>query len=289
MEPAALSFLRSMYDAPAREYPSPPRPEAELVARIAAGGPALVALSGGVDSSVVAALAHEALGSRAIAVTLEGPAVARAEVERARRVARSIGIGHTVLSVDPLEREEYRANPSDRCYWCRAVETTRLRAFGSRQHVVQYLDGVQVDDLSDDRPGLRAMNEAGFLHPLVWGGWSKSTVRDSARRRGLPNWDQPSDACLASRVAHGEPITPDLLRRIEAAEGVLLALGFRRVRVRVSRGTARIEVGSDEVDRAVAAPLAAEIVGEVRRFGFDRVTIDPRGYRGGSRELPVVR
>jgi len=270
--------------------PVPPfRSEPEIVAHIAAGGPALVALSGGVDSSLVAAFAAEALGASAVAVTLEGPAVARSEVARARRVAAAIGIDHVVLPIDPLENPEYRANPTDRCYHCRTVETGALRAFGEPRRIAQYLDGVHVGDLADDRPGLRAMEEAGFHHPLVWGGWTKSTVRESAQRRGLPNWDQPSDACLSSRVAHGDPISAELLRRIESAEAVLLERGFRRVRVRVARGAARIEVGPDEVDRLSAPPLSDEIAERIRALGFSSVTIDPRGYRGGADALPMVR
>jgi len=261
-----------------------PRPESEIVARIASGGPALVAMSGGVDSSVVAALAAEALGAHALAVTLEGPAVARAEVDRARAVARAIGIEHAVLAVDPLERVEYRANPSNRCYFCRSVETATLRDFGGRRGVEQYLDGVHVGDLAEDRPGLRAMDEAGFVHPLLWGGWTKSDVRRAARERGLPNWDQPSDACLSSRVAPGEPITIELLRRVEAAEAVLLERGFRRVRVRVAGRGARIEVGEEELERLRGSSLAEEIVARVSALGFAPVTIDPRGYRGSLAE-----
>ncbi len=260
----------------------------EVVTRIAAGGPALVALSGGVDSSLVAALAVEALGPSAVAVTLAGPAVGRAEVEAARSVASSLGIAHEVVSVDPLERPEYRANPTDRCYFCRSVETASLLAFGRRRGLVQYLDGVQVDDLSDDRPGLRAMDEAGFFHPLAWAGWTKADVRAEARLRGLPNWDRPSDACLSSRVAHGDPITAELLRRVEAAEAVLLGRGFRRVRVRVRANGARVEVDPGEVARLSTEPLATEVVRELRALGFDPVSVDPRGYGASRRATPEV-
>jgi len=284
---AALCAALPMYRPPP-EPPASKRAEREIVARIAAGGPALVAMSGGVDSALVAAFAREALQAEAFAVTLEGPAVARREVDRAREVARAIGIEHVVLRVDPLERAEYRENPDDRCYHCRAVETARLREIGGRRHVAQYLDGVHLGDLSDDRPGLRAMEEAGFVHPLVWARWSKPDVRDAAHRRDLPNWDQPSDACLASRVPHGEPISAELLRRIEAAEGSVLELGFRRVRVRASHGGARIEVDPDEVSRAASGTLAPEIEARVRALGFAPVTIDARGYRGGASELPVL-
>jgi pyridinium-3,5-biscarboxylic acid mononucleotide sulfurtransferase len=254
------------------------RPERELVAELAEGGPALVALSGGVDSALVASLAHEALGPRAIAVTLSGPAVSAAELERARAVAAAVGIAHRVVAADPLARAEYRANPSNRCYFCRSVETAALREVGRRLGTAQYLDGVHVDDLGDDRPGLRAMDEAGFVHPLLRAGWRKTDVRQAARRRGLPNWDQPSDACLASRVAHGEPISEPLLRRIEAAEAELRGDGFRQVRVRVRGDRARIEVGPDEVARLAEPERARRVARRLEELGFASVTIDPRGY-----------
>jgi pyridinium-3,5-biscarboxylic acid mononucleotide sulfurtransferase len=264
------------------------RTDAEIVAHLREGGPALVALSGGVDSAVVAALAYEALGRSAVAVTLTGPSVSEREVGRARALAEAVGIGHVVLEADPLARTEYRENRPDRCYFCRTVETERLRAFGDPRAVRQYLDGVHLDDLTEDRPGLRAMNEAGFLHPLLWAGWTKADVRAAARARGLPNAEQPSDACLASRIAHGDPISAELLGRVEAAEAVLLALGFRRVRVRVRGNDARIEVDPDEVARLLADPTAPQVERQVRSLGFDSVTLDPYGYRGTPRGAPAA-
>ncbi|HTW56151.1 MAG TPA: ATP-dependent sacrificial sulfur transferase LarE [Thermoplasmata archaeon] len=259
-----------------------------VVDRIARGGPTLVALSGGVDSGLVAALAFEALGAGAVAATIESSAVSAAERDRARAVARRIGIRHVAIVADPIDRPEYRANPPDRCYHCRAVETGALVAWGRAEGIRQYLDGVHRDDLADDRPGLRAMNEAGFLHPLLWADWGKTEVRAVARARGLPNWDQPSDACLASRVAPGEPISPELLRRIETAESVVAAHGFRRVRVRVRGGAARVEVDPDDVARLTADPTAAAIVAGVRAAGFESVTLDPRGYGQRPPALRVV-
>ena len=264
------------------------RSASEIVDHIRRGGRAVVALSGGVDSSLVASLAFEALGPAATAVTLRGPAVSRSELERAARVAATIGIDHCVLGVDPLANAQYRENREDRCYHCRSVETTVLRAFGAHRAVEQYLDGVQHDDLADERPGLRAMDEAGFLHPLVWAGWGKSEVRSEAQRRGLPNWDQPSDACLASRIAHGEPVTAELLAKVEAAESLLLTQGFRRVRVRVDRGNARIEVDPSELPRLLEEPTASAMLASVRAVGFRSATIDPRGYHGMSSGLRVV-
>lgn len=263
------------------------RPEEEIVGHLRAGGSALVALSGGVDSALVTAWAREALGPSSVAVTLAGPAVARSEVERATRVAAAIGIRHEVIEVDPIERAEYRANPSNRCYFCRSVETAVLRDRGAALGVRQYLDGVQTDDLGDDRPGIRAMDEAGFIHPLVWAGWGKTAVREAARRRSLPNWDQPSDACLASRVAHGVPISAELLARVESAEAFLLARGYRRVRVRVSGTSARVEVGPDEVARAVRPSESGPILSHLRTLGFESVSVDPRGYHGAA--VPAER
>lgn len=257
------------------------RPEEEVVTRLRAGGPALVALSGGVDSSLVAAFAVQALGPTAVAVTLSGPAVARAEVERARRVAAFLGIAHEVLPVDPLAREEYRANPTNRCYFCRTVETAVLRGYGDSRGVQQYLDGIHLDDLSDDRPGLRAMDDAGFVHPLVWAGWTKADVRRAARARALPNHDQPSDACLASRVAHGQPISREVLAQVEAAEAFVQARGFRRVRVRVHGRSARVEVDPAEVFRLTTEPVAGEVRSALRALGFELVALDPRGYGHG--------
>lgn len=231
---------------------------------------------------MVAALAREALGTAAVAVTLAGPAVSSIEVARARKVAASLGIEHEVVPVDPVADSRYRANPMNRCFFCRSIETAVLRSFGATRDIAQYLDGIQLDDLSDDRPGLRAMDEAGFRHPLVWAGWTKADVRAEARARGLPNWDWPSDACLASRIVHGEPISRLLLARVEAAESLLHGRGFRRVRVRVSGGAARIEVDPEEVGRLMAEPMASEVLGAVRALGFEPVTIDRRGY-GHSR------
>jgi pyridinium-3,5-biscarboxylic acid mononucleotide sulfurtransferase len=264
------------------------RPELEIVRELRAGGACLVALSGGVDSALVAALAHDALGPDSLAVTLAGPAVARTEVERAAQVARAVGIEHLIVEIDPLARAEYRANPSDRCYFCRSIETEELRRVGGARAVRQYLDGIHLDDLGEDRPGIRAMDEAGFVHPLARSGWTKADVRAAARARSLPNWDAPSDACLASRVAQGEPITRALLARIEAGEAWLRSQGFRRVRVRARSGVARVEVDPDEVVRLLEEPMAARVRAELGTLGFAHVDLDERGYHGTGPTLRVI-
>jgi pyridinium-3,5-biscarboxylic acid mononucleotide sulfurtransferase len=266
----------------------PRRPEGDIVDLLRGRGPALVALSGGVDSSAVASLARTALGDRVVAATVVSSSVSPREVEAARGAARAIGLPHRLVAAEPLADERYRQNGADRCYRCRSVETRALRAVGESEGVAQFLDGIHVDDLGDDRPGIRAMDEAGFNHPLLWAGWGKADVRRYAHSVGLPNWDRASNACLASRVARGESISGELLERIDLAEGLLLDRGFHRVRVRVQLDAARIEVDRSETGRLSEGALRAELTDRLLGLGFRAVTFDPVGYR--SREqLPVVR
>ncbi|MHB1434527.1 MAG: ATP-dependent sacrificial sulfur transferase LarE [Thermoplasmata archaeon] len=272
-----------MAPSPRSAPAAPPLPGlGPVLDRIRAGGPAVVALSGGVDSALVASLAFEALGMEAHAVTVVGPSVADAEIARAVETARAIGLPHELLPANPLELAEYRANPSNRCFFCRTVEGAALRARGDQQGARQFLDGIHRDDLGEDRPGLRAMEAAGFWHPLLVAGLGKAEVRALARQRGLPHWDAPSDACLASRIAPGQGITADLLGRVAAAEAKIRALGFRQVRVRVRGDSARVEVGTDELARFDSAPLVRSVEAAVKAEGFHSATIDPRGYRGGG-------
>ncbi|HEV2317227.1 MAG TPA: ATP-dependent sacrificial sulfur transferase LarE [Thermoplasmata archaeon] len=255
----------------------PETPQA-VVERLRAAGPSIVALSGGVDSGVVALLAHRALGTEARAVTLTGPSLPAEERAMAGAVARAIGIEHAEIPVDQLSREEYRSNPENRCYFCRQVETTAIRRLAAGVGITVLLDGVHLDDLGDIRPGLKAMDEAGFRHPLLEAGWRKSDVRECARSVGLPNWDRPSNACLASRVRHGESISAALLAAVDRAESAVRGFGFRRVRVRVSAGGARVVVGADEVERLIAPPTAQRVVDSLLTIGFSEVTLDPAGY-----------
>lgn len=254
----------------------------EIEARLSQGGPTLVALSGGVDSSVVALLAYRALGPSAVAVTLTGPAVSAQELESARNVAHAIGIRHVVLHSNPLSDDRYVGNPTNRCYFCRSHEGDLLRRWGSENAVDTFVDGVHLDDLGDNRPGLQAMNEHGFRHPLAEAGWTKSEVRTFARSAGLPNWDRPSNACLASRISHGQLITVPLLEQVGRAEEWLSARGFRRVRVRVTGDKARIEVDPEEVPRLRDVTSAAPFRETLVSWGFASVEIDPNGYHPRS-------
>lgn len=257
-----------------------PQPASAIVAGLARTGPALIALSGGVDSSVVALLAQRALGPKAVAVTLTGPAVSSEELDSATKVARAIGIQQVVLMSDPLSDLRYAENPTNRCYFCRRHEGELLRRWGEEHSIAVYLDGVHLDDLGEDRPGLQAMNEHGFRHPLLEAGWTKADIRAFAHSAGLPTWDRPSNACLASRIAHGQWITPPLLDQVARAEKWVAARGYRRVRVRVSGGHARVEVDPEEVPElmAEAGPLTEALTG----IGFSSVEIDATGYRARS-------
>ena len=276
-----------MRDRPSPSTP-PPRSDGEIVSLLRGRGPALVALSGGVDSAAAASLAHRALGDRAVAATVVSRSVSPRELDAARAVARSVGLRHRLVRAEPLDDPRYRENEADRCYRCRSIETAALREAGASEGAVQYLDGIHRDDLTDDRPGLQAMDQAGFFHPLLWAGWGKAEVRQYARSVGLPNWDRPSNACLASRVARGDPISLELLERIDRAEGILLDRGFRQVRVRVRGDVATVEVGADETPRLAVGPLRGDLTAALAPLGFRTVRFDPAGYR--SREqLPVVR
>ena len=249
-----------------------------LLDGIRAGGRALVSLSGGVDSAVVAHLARRALGPEVSAATLTGPSLPADELASARAVAAAIGVSWVTIPVDPLDDPTYRANPANRCYFCRRSESAALRAWGAPRGIRQYLDGVHVDERPEDRPGLRALEEAGTFHPLVEAGWGKEEVRRYARAVGLPNWDRPSNACLASRIPHGRPIERELLARIDAAEAAVRAEGFRQVRVRLTPEGARVVVEAGEVPRLQREPTAGHLIATLRRIGFGEVLLDPDGY-----------
>ncbi|TLZ84353.1 MAG: ATP-dependent sacrificial sulfur transferase LarE [Methanobacteriota archaeon] len=253
-----------------------------MVAAMRGRGRVLVAFSGGVDSGLVARVAHDALGDDALAVLADAESLARWELAEAVSEAAEIGIRLETVRVSELANPQYVANPTNRCYFCRQELGAALKPLAAELGFHAIADGVNVSDLGDHRPGIQAMNEAGFWHPLVEFGFTKSDVRGLARVLHLSFFDKPSNACLSSRIAYGEVITVEKLQRVEAAEEAIRALGFRVVRVRSHDGVARIEVPRADIPRIVDPEIAEKVAVALREAGFLHVTIDLLGYRTGS-------
>ncbi len=242
----------------------------------------LVAFSGGVDSGLVARIAFDALGSDALAVVADAESLSRRELDEATAEASEIGIPLQVIRMSELMNESYVANPTNRCYFCRKELGRNLRPLAETLGFEVIADGVNVSDLGDYRPGIRAMDEEGFWHPLVEHGLGKADVRALARMLGLSFAEKPSNACLSSRIAYGEVITVEKLQRVDEAEQALRRLGFPVVRVRAHEGIARIEVPKEDIPRLTSPEISEEVLRAVRDAGFVYVTVDLRGYRSGS-------
>jgi uncharacterized protein len=259
----------------------------QLEGRIAGLGSAVVAFSGGVDSSLVACLAARALGDRALAVTAVSPALASGELDGATRVAGDIGIGHELIQTEELAREGYRRNERDRCYHCKTELYDRLAALAERRGYEVVLSGANADDLGDWRPGLRAAEEHGVVHPLLEAGVGKEEVRELARVLRVPSAEKPASPCLASRIPHGTEVDPAVLRQIDRAELGLKALGFRVLRVRHYGELARVELSKEELTRALEQP--EPVISAVRSAGYARVEIDEKPFRSGSLNVRFAR
>jgi uncharacterized protein len=240
---------------------------------------AVVALSAGVDSSLVALLAHKALGDHAVAVTGVSESLPPHELEIAKETAKEIGIEHLVVQTDELQNPEYASNRADRCYYCKDTLYRELRTVADSLGFEAILDGTQVDDLSDDRPGFRAAEEAGVKSPLLMASFSKAEVRETARVLGLSVWDKPAMPCLSSRINHGEEVTTDKLGMIAQAEVYIKELtGVRNLRVRYSNSAARIEVAPEERKLFFDETVIDQVDRILKGLGFMTVTLDLKGY-----------
>jgi uncharacterized protein len=253
-----------------------------LERRIADLRSAVVAFSGGVDSSLVAAVAARALGNRALAVTAVSPALASGELGAAREVARVIGIAHETITTVELEREGYRRNGRDRCYHCKTELYSRLAALAECRGYAAVLSGANADDLGDWRPGLNAAEEHGVVHPLLEAGIGKAEVRELARALGVPSAEKPASPCLASRLPYGTPVEPETLAQVDRAEQALKGLGYRVLRVRHLGGLGRVQIGGAELPRALSPEGRAAVVSAVSAAGYAEVEIDPEPFRSGS-------
>jgi len=243
----------------------------------------LVAFSGGVDSTLMLKIATDVLGDRAIAVTAASPTLPHEELEAVRQLSDEIGARLIVASTNQLELEEFVRNDSMRCYHCKTDLYRLLAPIQRDTGIATIVDGAHVDDLGDDRPGMRAAREFGVLSPLVEAGLGKADVRTLAKTLGLSNWDKPAAACLSSRIPRGTRITEQKLLRVEQAERLLKEEGFRQVRVRDHEGIARIEVDRNELPNMLDPVRRDRITRGLKTLGFQFVTLDLEGYRlGGS-------
>jgi uncharacterized protein len=256
-----------------------------LLGIIAAAKSAAVAFSGGVDSSFLCHAAYEALGEKAGAFTVVSPMLAQSEREEAARIASHIGIAHFLIEENEID-DEVAANSKDRCYYCKKIEFGAIKAAAHEHGFAVVFDGSNLDDEGDYRPGLKALAETGIVSPLREAGFTKDEIRTYSHQAGLPTWDKPAFACLASRIPYGENVNAEKLRRIDLAEEVLRKAGFRQFRLRVhgeeGGGIARIEVAPEERTRFFDTAVLDELSGSIKACGFLYVAFELEGYRMGN-------
>lgn len=249
---------------------------------------ALVAYSGGVDSTFLLSAALEALGpERVLAVTASSPIVARRDLKRAQRIANQLGARHRVVPTHQLADPQFVDNPPERCYFCKRIIVARLAEVAREENLTCLIEGSNLDDKDEHRPGTRALREAGVRSPLTDAGLTKAEVRALSRHAGLPTWSQPAETCLATRIPHGRRVTQEALARVEAAEDLLRAMGFEQLRVRHHGVVARIEVAPAQIPRLAQLDVATRVVSRLKELGYAVVSLDLEGYRRESLEKVI--
>jgi uncharacterized protein len=242
----------------------------------------LVAFSAGVDSTFLLKAAHMAIGARAIALTAASPTVPPGELDAAKNFAESLGCRHIVLDSHELTNPSFSQNPVNRCFFCKDELYRISRAEADRLGIETIVDGTNLDDLKDHRPGLKAADEWGVRHPLVEAEMTKDEIRRYSRELSLPTWDKPSSPCLSSRFPYGTEINLDRLKQVGNCEVFMKQLGFREFRVRYHGDLARIEVSQNEIDRLFDKSIREAIVKKFKEVGFKFISLDLQGFRSGS-------
>ena len=249
----------------------------------------LVAFSGGVDSTFLLAVAHQILGDNVVAVTANSPTYPLMERKEAIRFTRERGIQHIVIQSDETTIPDFVINAPDRCYHCKKSLCRELIKIAKERGTKHVAHAANMDDLKDYRPGLVATEEMGLIAPLVTAELTKKEIRDLSKDMGLPTWDKPAMACLASRIPYGDAVTEPKLQMVEAAEALLAGKGFRQYRVRIHGSVARIEVDQSEIKRITQPELRKKIVEEFRHIGFDHIAVDLEGFVSGSMNRALTK
>ena len=253
-----------------------------LCKRLREFGKVVVAFSSGVDSTFLLQSALDVLGNQVLAVTAQSRLFPKREFDEAVQFANEKGIEHVIIDFNAFNVDGLPSNPPDRCYRCKLALFSQIRRIADERDIVHVIEGSNADDMHDYRPGMRAIAELGILSPLRESGLTKQEIRRLSEERGLPTWNKPSAACLASRIPYGEEITVERLTMIEAAEQCLLSMGFRQVRVRLHGNLARIEMGELDFHRLLSGAMREEIYVRFRELGFAYISADLLGYRVGS-------